>query len=72
MTARSVSAYGDACPHVLDDRVAEFRTLQQRGAVHEAVEVIGHRTGQNGAGDSADDEIGSLVPSQMPEHHLAA
>src|SRR5688572_29502267 len=57
--------------HVLDNRVAEFRGLQLRRAVHEPREVVGHAFGGNGTVHALDDQIGGLGPPHVPHHHLA-
>src|SRR5690349_8198689 len=61
---------------VPDDGVAKLRALHLFHALlalrrHQAREVVGDRLRGDGAVHALDDQVGDLVPAQVPEHHLA-
>src|SRR5271163_4789730 len=49
--------------HIVDDRFAELRALQQLRAGHQALEVVGHLFLADGFLEAADDAVGNLLPS---------
>src|SRR5881628_2465650 len=57
--------------HIGDNRVAESRAANEFGAGHEALEIISHGLGVDGTLDAFDDEISSLRPAHIAQHHLA-
>src|SRR5262249_28630545 len=73
VTLRFIAApdKNDLLLHVLDDSVPELRGLQFGRAVHQAREVVGHALRRDGAVHSLHDEIGSLRPAEVTQHHLA-
>ena len=57
--------------HVPDDRLTELGALHQGCAFHQAVEVVGHRLGADGAFHAFDDQVSRFVPAEVAEHHFA-
>src|SRR5436309_1195328 len=57
--------------HIGDNRVAESRAANEFGAGHEPLEIISHGLGVDGTLDAFDDEISSLRPVHIAQHHLA-
>jgi len=53
-----------------DDGIAKFRAPQQRGIGHEALEIVSHCFRHNGALNALNDEISSLRPTHVAQHHL--
>mmetsp|Transcript_1099 Transcript_1099/g.1707 ORF Transcript_1099/g.1707 Transcript_1099/m.1707 type:complete len:442 (-) Transcript_1099:93-1418(-) len=56
--------------HVVDHDLAEARARHLRRAVHQPGEVIGHALAQDGLFHRRDDEVGSLGPADVAQHHL--
>ena len=54
-----------------NDVICELGAFAEGGSVHLAFEVIGDGLGSDGAVDALDDQVGSLVPAEVAEHHLA-
>ncbi len=55
---------------VNDHYLAETRTADLRGAVHQACEVIGYFLGRNGLFHRVNDEVGCLNPTHVTQHHF--
>ena len=49
--------------HMRDQRITEARRRHQRGTLHQALEIIGHGLGRNGAIGALDDQISSFNPT---------
>src|SRR5262249_34755302 len=57
--------------HVFDDGAPELRRLQLGRIVHQPREVVGHVLGADRGIHALDDEVRGLVPTEVPQHHLA-
>src|SRR6266545_3705800 len=58
--------------HVVDDGLAELARTDQPGALHLALEVVGHRLRRDGPLHPFIDERGRLVPAHVLEHERGA
>src|SRR5215203_6396159 len=56
---------------VLDDGFGELGSLEQRGPIHLALEVVGHPLLLDGAAQSRLDAGRRLVPAEPAQHHAA-
>src|SRR5271166_5912447 len=57
--------------HVVDDRLAELRALQQLRAGHQSLEDVGHFLLADGLLEAANDAVGNFLPSHVLEHQHA-
>src|SRR6478735_4361241 len=58
--------------HVGDDVVPEFAALNLRRPVHQPGEIVSHALAADCPIQSLHDQVRSLVPPHVAEHHLAA
>src|ERR1039458_8518448 len=55
--------------HIVHDRLAELRALEQLRAGRQPLEVVGHLFLADGLLEAANDPVGNFLPSQVLEHH---
>ena len=56
---------------MLNNRLAELGALEEGGAFHESLEVVGDCFGADGAFNALDDEVGRFLPAHVFEHEDA-
>lgn len=54
-------------PHVFNHRLAEFRALQQRRAVHQAFEIVRDRLRADRAAHALDYQVSRLAPAHVAQ-----
>src|SRR4030095_15894456 len=60
-----------ALSHVPDYGVAELRALDEGGALHQPVEIVGDGLPRGRSVEAPEDRVGRLGPAEEAEHHLA-
>ena len=57
--------------HLANDGITKFGTFQQRGAIHQAVEIVGYCLGSDCTLHCFSNQISSFIPAHITDHHLS-